>query len=452
MSHMTQVGAKKSAPAPRPLVRNLPSRVHGSVRGDWERLLGNRLRGAMTGEAAQPRRCSCGGTCDSCSKEEDQPLRELLARLPGPLRKSLESGTDDEQEILGAPSRGEASCGLRERLDHDKRPHQGAATIVCDGAGDIKTFQRTVGTQAVQRMLGERDRHCDQEVGGQVNAPHAPLAQQGETQEEQLLVIPEEFTPIEYTVLPDESSQELASVSSEGPREEPTTEEMPAVAAPPLGFHDVGRTGTARLGDEPVLDVSYPRAFTDGGMTGTVVWAGGGGAGPHGNQAAGSVQAQVAPVYQATPVAAGTSTASVQAGTGRLDVTRSWVGANGGDQGNGYYVTAGAAARFNTHERLHVTSTRGHYDTNIVPLLARATTTQSAATQAAAIAALTAHVNWPASVTAFQNADIASNTPMGTVDVADKGSGTYPVDAGPGTVGGTPFTHRVRLPSEPNPT
>jgi hypothetical protein len=138
MSHMTQVGAKKSAPAPRPLVRNLPSRVHGSVRGDWERLLGNRLRGAMTGEAAQPRRCSCGGTCDSCSKEEDQPLRELLARLPGPLRKSLESGTDDEQEILGAPSRGEASCGLRERLDHDKRPHQGAATIVCDGAGDYR--------------------------------------------------------------------------------------------------------------------------------------------------------------------------------------------------------------------------------------------------------------------------------------------------------------------------
>jgi hypothetical protein len=341
----------------------------------------------------------------------------------------------------------------RQAVSQQPNPHEAFARVMSLPTStlmpaDIMALQRTVGNQAVQRMLTERSGYGDQEVRGEVTTPAAPFApEEEETQEGQLLVIPEEFTPIEYSGLPDESSLELASVSSGESR----TEEMPAVAAPPVGFHDLGRTGTARFGDEQVLDDSYPHAFTDGGMTGTVVWAGGGGAGPHGNEAVGSVQAQVAPAYQATPVAAGTSTASVQAGTGTLDVTRSYVGANSGDQGNGWYLTAGAAARFNAHERLHVANTSGHYNTNIVPLLARAGTTKVAPTQAAAIAALTAHVNWAASVTAFQNADTASNTPMGTVDTADLASGTYPVDAGPGTVGGTAFTHRARLPTEPNP-
>jgi hypothetical protein len=136
MSHMTRLGAKYSAPAPRPLVRNPPSGVRGSVRGDWERLLGNGVRELMTVAAAQPRRCSCGGACDSCSKQQDRS--QPLARLPGPLRKSLESETDDEAEIFGAPSRLDVGCALRERLQHDERPHQGAATIVCNGAGDYR--------------------------------------------------------------------------------------------------------------------------------------------------------------------------------------------------------------------------------------------------------------------------------------------------------------------------
>jgi len=37
---------------------------------------------------------------------------------------------------------------------------------------------------------------------------------------------------------------------------------------------------------------------------------------------------------------------------------------------------------------------------------------------------------------AFQDADERDNTPMGPVDTADLASGSYPVDAGPGTVGG----------------
>jgi hypothetical protein len=108
-----------------------------------------------------------------------------------------------------------------------------------------------------------------------------------------------------------------------------------------------------------------------------------------------------------------------------------------------------------------VASTQGFYNANIVPLLARvAAATQaaasapgapSAAAQADAITNLTGVIRWPQSVTAFQNADIAANAPMNTVDTNDLASGSYPVDAGPGTVGGAAFQHRVRTPSEPNP-
>jgi len=64
---------------------------------------------------------------------------------------------------------------------------------------------------------------------------------------------------------------------------------------------------------------------------------------------------------------------------------------------------------------------------------------------------LKAAIKWPESLKAFQDADRADNTPMGTVDTADKNSGSYPVDAGPGTVAGKAYQHRVRTPAEPNP-
>jgi hypothetical protein len=51
-----------------------------------------------------------------------------------------------------------------------------------------------------------------------------------------------------------------------------------------------------------------------------------------------------------------------------------------------------------------------------------------------------------------RNADTADNKIGGTVDIADLNSGTYPVDAGPGNVGGTAFQHRIHVPSEPTPT
>jgi hypothetical protein len=133
---------------------------------------------------------------------------------------------------------------------------------------------------------------------------------------------------------------------------------------------------------------------------------------------------------------------------------------NGGNQGNGFFLTAPAAARINQHELQHVANSRGHYDADISPLLNRVLSfTMDLVTARAllrpasprSIPALKAIIQWPASITRFQTGDKADNKPGGTVDTADLASGTYPVDAGPGTVAGTAFTHRIRTPTEANP-
>jgi hypothetical protein len=280
----------------------------------------------------------------------------------------------------------------------------------------------------------------------------------------QLMSIVEDFQPQEYQQLPDETNQVLYAGPDPGdgggggsPDGGGTADQNQAVAAPAVHFVDLGRVGTQAIGALHLApDDTRPHAFSDGGRTGGIVWAGGGGAGPHGNQPAGSVQAQTAPTYDSRANAdSHDADAWVRAGTGTISVVRSWLGANAGNQGNGHFVTAGAAARFDAHERLHVASTQGFYNTNLDPLLTRvgdhSLGLNVATTQEAAIAALRAKIKWPESVSAFQSADLGANAPMATVDTNDKASGTYPVDAGPGTVGGVAFQHRVRLPSEPNP-
>jgi hypothetical protein len=333
-----------------------------------------------------------------------------------------------------------------------------------DSSSSSNSGQDTASSQASQESApaeadqsGGTDTAADQSQssGGTDDSSSGQDASQ-DSGTGQPLVVQENFQPAPGQGLPDENVR----VAVVGPGEGGATQDDQAVAAPKARFADLGRVGTARYGDRLGPGAAnFPQAFTNGGRSGTVIWAGGGGAGAHGNEAAGSVQSQVAPSY----VAAGAApfTAWVQAGTGTLDVTRSWVGINSGDQGNGHFVTVAAAARINQHETLHVASTQGIYNANIVPLLARvAAATQAAASapgapssasQAAAITSLQGVIRWPESVTAFQNADIAANSPMNTVDTNDLASGTYPVDAGPGTVGGTAFQHRVRTPGEPNP-
>ncbi len=240
----------------------------------------------------------------------------------------------------------------------------------------------------------------------------------------------------------------------------PSTDEQ--ATAPPITtrFVNGGRRGTVPVKFEALAaNDRRPHAFTNGGQTGTIVWAGGGGAGPHGNENTGSIQAQNAPDYQSKSNGVfSNSDAWIKAATGTsVDVTRSYLGANAGDQGNGHYVTPGAAARFNSHEILHVNSTQGIYTANIPPLIARAATylpggtVAHAFTQSGAITELKKVILWKESLDAFSAADTAQNKPMGPVDTNDIATGTYPVDAGAGTVGGVAFQHRVRLPTEANP-
>lgn len=310
----------------------------------------------------------------------------------------------------------------------------------------MRAMQRGAGNQAVLRLL----RQADESAAEPATADDASVSS-----------LVEDFTPEDYTEVPDQSGL-LTRVeggdvqSGDGP---PASASENMVAAPPVGFVDAGRVGTGRYGDPDDAPRLAPRAFTNGGQTGTVVWAGGGGAGAHGNEGAGTIQTQVAPTYDAAANATPPKFDGwVRAATGTIAVTRSYVGINSGDQGNGHFVTAAAAARINQHETLHVAGTSGFYATHLAPLEARIAAYRQGGsgvnigTSAAdAQAKVQTAVNWAASLTAFQNADRSANQPGGTIDTNDKNSGTYPVDAGAGTVGGVAFQHRVRTPGEPNP-
>jgi hypothetical protein len=267
-----------------------------------------------------------------------------------------------------------------------------------------------------------------------------------EAGDDQYVEVAEDLQPDER----DTSEQDLPAeyVQDEG--------EGGAPAAP--GFIDAGRVGTARYGD-PIDGAveALPRAFTDGGQTGSVKWAGGNGAGAHGNQPPGSIQKQVPPVFFQMSSKAD---AWVKEGTGLVDVTRSWLGVNAGDQDTGHFLTAAAAARINQHETLHVANSRGHYVAIIEPLLTRVSANTMDRAVAAAVrnpatprsvAALRAIIDWSNSIKAFTTVDKSDNRAGGSVDVADKASGTYVVDPGPGTVSGKAFQHRVRIPTEANP-
>lgn len=258
----------------------------------------------------------------------------------------------------------------------------------------------------------------------------------------------------------------VAVVNSGGDTEaaEQESEEANANAnTPAIKFADGGRVGTAPVNvSSQIPEDGKPHAFVDGGMTGTVVWAGGGGAGPRGNQNTGSIQTQDTPVYDSRSLGiTSNSEAWVKSG-GDITVTRSWLGANAGDQGNGHYVTAGAAGRFNSHEVLHVNSTSSIYNSTIKPMLERVKKYKpapagggevvTAFTQLGAMWDLSSAIGWSTAVTEFQKQDQAANNPMKTVDTNDLASGTYPVDRGPGKVGGKDFQHRVTLPSEAAPT
>ena len=353
------------------------------------------------------------------SERENERAQEVVAeQLVAGQQASPAVASCAPAALLGSAAASGVPVALS-RLAHSNAAVQRVAVLTGLQAG--------YGNAYVQRLLRQAA-----DGGVQPEGEAGAAGEQGA-----VLSVQEEFVPEEYSDLPDEHMH-VAYVG-------------PGVG----GFADGGQTGIATYGEADGHDHA-PHAFSDGGQTGTVVWAGGGGAGAHGNEGVGSIQAQTAPTYESRLNAATKDAdAWVKPGTGTISVKRSWVGIASGDQGNGHFVTAAAASRINAHELLHVASTKRHHDANLKPLEARiADKTLGMGvsnTDAGAIAVLKTAIKWPESIKTFQDNDRADNKPMGTVDANDKGSGTYPVDAGPGAVGGTNFQHRVRLPSEPNP-
>lgn len=335
-------------------------------------------------------------------------------------------------------------------------------------ATGLLLLQRTAGNKAVvtslRAVLPERTRAGGLPVSVQRQDDDAPAGDASEQGGGGILEKREEVEPgpeVEATTT-DAGDQIAAVVLGDGMGDFPANESQnSAFAAPAAGFVDGGRQGTVRWGDTPLTGgVICAHAFTAGGMTGTTPW---GPAGARSNQGVGTIQGEVLPVYQAQPAAPPVAAlAWVQNGTGTMQVTRSYIGVNSGNQGNGYFVTPAAAARINQHEVGHVNSTRGFHDSDLKPLLDRILSHTQAqagrgagADQPAAIAALQGILGMPAawntSKANFATHDSAANAPGGTFDTADVATGTYPVDIGPGTVGGTAFAHRIKTPAEPAP-
>jgi hypothetical protein len=366
-----------------------------------------------------------------------------------------------------------------------KQPERSARNIgISAGASKALNLQRVAGNQTALRMLSvaksapatapptEDDAEEKKPIPEQTSepAPENTKTAPEKTETEKAppkpdpdgqtgMVVEEQFQPLDFGVVADEHTY---LSSADGDAEKPHDVEKPhkdveEPQAPQIGFRNLGCVGTVPYEDAPIASNDHrAHAFTNGGQTGTIAWAGGGGAGPHANEGVGTVQNLVNPVYEAkSNKDTKDADASVRAGTGKADVTRSYLGARTGDQGNGHFVTAAAAARLNAHEVLHINSTQGHYNTHIKPMLERVADhslgLNIASSEAAAIAALKAKIKFPESITAFQTADNTDNKPNGTVDTNDKASGTYVEDRLAGNVAGKAYQHRICTPGEPTP-
>lgn len=202
-----------------------------------------------------------------------------------------------------------------------------------------------------------------------------------------------------------------------------------------------------------------PHAFSNRGKTGSAIahWAGG--TGGRGNQGVGTIDV-VAPQYDSEAPIPGdpdhtTAWAWIRPGTGTARVTRSFTGVTPGAN-NTFYVTTRASIRMDTHERLHVRSSRTIHNTNITPLEARVRANRgrnralrTGATTADAIAALRTLVDWNTAITAFQTADTTENTPGGTVDTTDAATANFYFDYGPRTVRRVAYAHYIDIPPGP---
>jgi hypothetical protein len=229
------------------------------------------------------------------------------------------------------------------------------------------------------------------------------------------------------------------------------------------GFVDGGRAASAWFGDATAEDADAdhgdgrPRAFVNGGKTGSRAWGGGAGAGPKGNQESGSIQELVKPEYDSSWGGIATNAdAWVMEGTGIVTVKRDYLSSSAGDQANGWYITDKAAAALEAHERKHVGKSRDVYIDKIQPMLDRIVQSYSYGKGKVyrsyeAKLLVKRYVAWDDAIKGFDEDDKAWNGKGGGVDQEDQHGPNFPRQYGAAKVNGKDFQNLLKMPGEPNP-
>jgi hypothetical protein len=266
------------------------------------------------------------------------------------------------------------------------------------GVADVLSLQRTVGNQAVQRLL----QRAREEEPGRAQAQPVPIASES-------------------------ASPDLSNKNE---------------------FGEI---------DGVVQSGAKPHLFVAGGMArrGQVYW--GGGDGGQGEQDVGSIDL-TAPQYMfskpKTP--GGPSWVWIKQGTGTATVTRTWRGVVTGDNGT-YYFTERAAERGDRHEELHVASSKQLHTRYIRPLEQRVAShtgrdhelKTDAQTSHDGKEALKAVIRWNQAVAGFATDDRAANVGGGTTDTTDMAQPDFIRNYGPKTVSGKDYASYMDVPPGP---
>ena len=249
-----------------------------------------------------------------------------------------------------------------------------------------------------------------------------------------------------------------------------TDERVPMEGGPPPSavvgrFIDGGRRATvpfetATSSDPDPAEALVPHAYVGGGRTGGAAWAGGGpGKGPKGNQGTGSLQTESEPKYDTRGNGLRTNAdVWVRAGTGIVDVKRDYITSDAGDQGNGWWISAKAAASLEAHEQRHVASAKEVYENKIQPVLDRVADSAKLGKGITywskdAVPLLQQKIGWKYALDQFKEADQQSNANQGIVDLNDYGSSHYPRNMkGPRKIAGKDYDNYLIMGDEPDPT
>ena len=385
----------------------------------------------------------------SRDEDEDAPSDEQQSD-PGQVITGFEGGDSD----AGA---GEGSAPSESASSEDSAAGEGASADESQASSEGSAAEGESGAYDESAASGESDDSGESAAEGESGEASAEGGAETEDGEDGA----QEHSPEEQA---EKEAEGQTGIESDEPVASGGGAYPIAAAGPGGGFVDSGRVGTVPF-TEAQLDTfdpdhdREPHAFAAGGRTGTKAWAGGGGAGPKGNQESGSIQNQVVPDYDSSWGGLfSNASAWVIEGTGIADVTRNYVTSDAGDQGNGWWISAKAASALEAHEQRHVASSKDLYDQHVQPVLDRIANSRALGADKTykssdAKALLSRQISWKSGLEAFKESDQGNNAPNMMLDTNDTASGALPrPQHGPRKIGGKDFDNYLIMLSEPDPT